>query len=551
VIVTGLCEGFSPPADADSLAYHFAIPKLTIAAGHLLFIPRAFDGAVPLLPQMTYMMALNLGGEQAMTLWCAVSSWGLGAITYAVSRRWLSRNLSLVVALVVLTTPGVVYGAGTGQVETRTAMFVMLAAVAAVRARSEEHVGFAVLAGLGAGFFAASKYPGLLFIAVAGLLIVAQRRWLRSGAAFGISAVIGGAQWYVWNFWNTGDPVFPMLFGLVPYLQSVPWDENQHLFVRDHFMSAERAIPSNLWGFFIYPVLVTFDMFPVFEAGRTGLGPYTLLIAPFAVIGAWQRGRGAFKSLWFALAIISLGFYALWFFGGASQRIRHLLPIYPVIVTGLTISAAALLRTSQWRGPIIFAVAVTLLLQLAGQGVAAYKYVRYVTSTEGREEFLRQNVNFYSAAEWVNAHLLPSDKILVARRDLVYLIAPKVFYANTDTEARVDIRGETTDAARFWRQLRGQNITHLLAGPVIEGRTLGENEPGGLSVLAAKLIAADCATVLAKIPILTTVESRTLERRYPSSDTFEAIALDPPRCRFERDAPDTRLGSDILQAGAG
>ena len=64
-----LLEGMSPPADADTLAYHFALPKQFIGAGRLEFVPRAVDGAVPLLPHMTYTMALALGGERAMTLW--------------------------------------------------------------------------------------------------------------------------------------------------------------------------------------------------------------------------------------------------------------------------------------------------------------------------------------------------------------------------------------------------------------------------------------------------------------------------------------------------
>lgn len=44
-----LLEGLAPPADADTLAYHFALPKQFLQAGTLEFVPRAVDGAVPLL----------------------------------------------------------------------------------------------------------------------------------------------------------------------------------------------------------------------------------------------------------------------------------------------------------------------------------------------------------------------------------------------------------------------------------------------------------------------------------------------------------------------
>ena len=65
VFTFDLLEGLSPPSDADSLAYHFALPRQFLEAGALVFQPRALDGAIPLLTQMTYVPALGLGGERA------------------------------------------------------------------------------------------------------------------------------------------------------------------------------------------------------------------------------------------------------------------------------------------------------------------------------------------------------------------------------------------------------------------------------------------------------------------------------------------------------
>ncbi|NQU57171.1 MAG: hypothetical protein HQ513_08045 [Rhodospirillales bacterium] len=84
-------EGVSPPADADSLAYHFATPKLFLEAGRIFFIPRAVDGAAPLLLQMTYTSALGLGGEKALTLWTMVSGWGAALLLYVLARNHMSR----------------------------------------------------------------------------------------------------------------------------------------------------------------------------------------------------------------------------------------------------------------------------------------------------------------------------------------------------------------------------------------------------------------------------------------------------------------------------
>ena len=69
----------APPADADTLAYHFVVPRKFLLDATLNFIPRAIDGAVPLLVQMTYVPALALGGEGAATLWALVSGWAAAA----------------------------------------------------------------------------------------------------------------------------------------------------------------------------------------------------------------------------------------------------------------------------------------------------------------------------------------------------------------------------------------------------------------------------------------------------------------------------------------
>ncbi len=283
VMVFNLLEGLSPPADADSLAYHFALPKLFLAKGRLVFVPRAADGAIPLLQQMTYMTALGIGGERALTLWSMFGGWGAAALVYAISRRHLDVNWSLVVALVFLTTPAVVYGAGNGQVEVTNAMFTLAAAVAVADALATGRIGYAVVAGLLAGFFAGSKYTGLAVAFSLGLTVLFQRRWLAHGAALSTAFLIAGGQWYAWNWWNTGDPLFPMLYGLVEYRKGFPWNQAQNTIFKN-MMNNYRGVPANLWWLFLYPFKATLDPAPEFQSLRIGFGPYVLVMLPPAVV---------------------------------------------------------------------------------------------------------------------------------------------------------------------------------------------------------------------------------------------------------------------------
>ena len=63
VLFQDVLEAMAPPADADSLHYHFALPKKFVVEGIVSFVPRAITGAIPLLLHMSYSAAYALGGE--------------------------------------------------------------------------------------------------------------------------------------------------------------------------------------------------------------------------------------------------------------------------------------------------------------------------------------------------------------------------------------------------------------------------------------------------------------------------------------------------------
>lgn len=459
-----LLEGLAPPADADSLAYHFALPKLFITEGRLFFIERAMDGAVPLLNQMTYIPALALGGETAMTLWTMFSGWAVTALLYSICRRHMDRRWSLAVAVIFLTVPAVIYGGGSGQVEVRNALFILIAAVSVAQAVTTGDLRHAALAGLAVGFFMAAKYIGLLFALACGLSILLQKRWFAHGLVLTIVAFVAGGQWYVWNALHTGDPVFPMLFGVLDYSTVPFWNSEHATSLQKMFLENEQAVPSNALWLILYPFVATFSGYKQFESGRTGFGPYLLLVLPFALAGAWQFRHRLRHHPLFTVAVIAVLFYALWFLIGSSQRIRHLTPVLPLILLVLTLAAH---RWAFARGtikPLMAVVIVTLGFQLAAYSLFGLNYARYFVSGETREVFLRRNVHSYDVVPWINENLSSDDRLYLISRQLNYLLDVPYFYASTRQEGQIDIRPNANDPQLFLRQLKVLGISHLLVG---------------------------------------------------------------------------------------
>lgn len=530
IVALGLdvLEGLSPPADADTMAYHFALPKLFWQEGRLIFVPRAVDGAIPLLIQMTYIPALGLGGERALTLWTMVSGWGVAAALYFLGRHHLDRPWSLALVLIWLTTPVVLYGGGSGQIEVRNAGFVIVAVAAVIRGRETGMLRYAVLAGLAAGLFVGAKYTGLLFAAAAGGAVLTLRRPVMALFGFSLAVGLAGFQWYAWNWAHTGDPVFPLLYGVLDYGNSGLWDAAHDRAMRQNLFAGERALPIDLSSALAYPFLATFATHPIFDSERAGLGPYLLLALPFAGAGAWRfRGRLVASPLFPAALIIAV-YYGLWFFSGSSQRVRHLVPVYPAALMLATVVAGRWGKAAGGARPLLVAAALSLGLQLAGHGASSLNYARHIFSGESRDAFLMRNLAGYESVRWINRHLGPRDKILITNRQMGYHLAVPYFFANITFQAQLDILPDADNAAVYFRQLRDLGVSHILSTVFpAEGIPADGDNRGSLQWQA--LLARGCAEEIGRVGYRP-ISSRSLAAWQNNGSQQAILRLVGPDC---------------------
>lgn len=522
ILAIAVFEALSPPTDADSLAYHFALPKLFLEAGRLVFVPRAIDGAVPLLPQMTYMAALGIGGERAMTVWVMLTGWGAAAVVYAAARRYLDRLHATLLAAAFYTVPAVLYGAGSGQAEVKLSMFALMAAAALVRAMRTDDARLCILAGLGAGFFIGGKFTGLLFAACCLAVILCGRSRLRLGAAFAAASFVAGCQWLLWNWGHTGDPTFPMLYRWLGADPAI-WTASHDAYFRAAWNAGETPLARTPWNLLAYPALATFLPLPAFDAGRTGFGPLPALLIPFAAVVAWRARRDIARSELWAMAAVCLLFYVAWFLIGPSQRLRHLLPLLPIAMVVLAASARRWAAEAGCGAAVALALGATIAIQGAGEIVYAKRYVERAVGGESRESFLARSVAGYPAVSWVNAHLAKDSRVTTDIRQLVYLLNVPAFYAHPVDQAQLDLSpaGRVDD---FLTRARRLGITHVVAV-----RSGGRPSEAGLSRLAEAALAEGCGSVAAEVPI-PVIASRTLAAPRDAGETAAIIQLSGPNC---------------------
>jgi hypothetical protein len=346
------------------------------------------------------------------------------------------------------------------------ALFVMAGAWAVARSLETGRISFAVLAGLAAGFLAGAKYMGLLFVAAAGLVILFQRGGIRpglvAGLSFGIAALAAGFQWYAWNTVHTGDPVFPMFFEWLGRDDLNFWSVDYTAWFKKTLRLIERDVPRSIWWFIGYPFKATFDSLPLFEARRTGIGPFGMLILPFAVFGAWVLRDRILRSRLFPFAVVCALFYALWFFTGSSQRIRHLLPVLPLFLMVMAVAAVRFAEMKKIHPPLLAAAGLTLIVQLAGHGIFSLAYLKHLAGNDSREAFLSRNVLVYDVVPWINANLGPKDRIALADRQILYYLNVPYFFASPNVQARVELRPSEINLRTLHRQLQEVGVTHVL-----------------------------------------------------------------------------------------
>lgn len=222
LLVVPLVNALAPSdtMDWDSLAYHFAVPKLWIEAGRMEYIPFIHHSNFPFAVENLFAWGLQWGGEpgaKGFTLGFLV--FGL-MVVFGLARRLFGPTYAGWAAVALAGVPVVLWETGSGYIDVAHGLFAGLGMVYLAQAASAEEGRREdwLLGGLLLGLAMATKYTGLQTAIAAGavvsILLVRrkeQKRWLGLSLAAALAFLVG-APWYVRNGVETGNPVYPFFY---------------------------------------------------------------------------------------------------------------------------------------------------------------------------------------------------------------------------------------------------------------------------------------------------------------------------------------------------
>ncbi|NQT17894.1 MAG: hypothetical protein HQ582_34400, partial [Planctomycetes bacterium] len=231
------------------------VPKEFFQQGYVGFLPHNVYGNMPMGTEMLSLLAMTLAGDwwvgalagkTVIAMFTPLTALGL----LAAGRRFVSPTAGVVAAVLYISIPWIVQVSSLGLVEGASACYLFLA-VYALMLENREGVSRAaedgrgegempkkrgvsrfLLAGLLAGGAVACKYPAVLFVVVplaAWILLDGNRelvgKLLGRGKGPGrvcltpllvflLAVVVGSGAWFGKNWAFTGNPTYPLLYGV-------------------------------------------------------------------------------------------------------------------------------------------------------------------------------------------------------------------------------------------------------------------------------------------------------------------------------------------------
>ena len=452
------------PATAfDSTMYFLASAKIYVHTHQLVFTPYLRLPVLTQLNEMLFVLALMFSDDITTQ---AIQMLMLAIVVVAVfafSRRYFSKETAWWSTAILLTSPMVLFAGVFAYVDVSLLLFGTLAAYAFWNWLGARERGWLLLTGVFCGFAASTKYPGLFFPFVFGLvtlyIAIHERKYSLPLQLAAVTLALAG-PWYLRNFLLTGNPVFPFLPRVFGYT----------------FWSAEDVD----------------KLTAVMRGIGFGRGPRALLLLPWHLAFRQDVFYGAFKLTtiyFFAFPLVAvfmvkdarvrkltgfaLAFTLFWFF--SDQELRYLLPAVPMITVATAASLDMLLRAvplvRNWSRHWLVTALVSVALVSSG-----YKFVRDFWRMSGpipvtqqqRDNYLTVILPSYPAYKFLNEFKGENYRVFALHDVNLAYFADGTFMGDIFGPARYDpIVNNLQDGRALYSELRRLRADFFLVNSTV------------------------------------------------------------------------------------
>jgi len=490
-----------PPTDWDGLLYHLTAPKIFIEHHQIIPGIDAHPFYYYYLSQVQFIYAMLLWGDITAKLLHPIYGLFLVGLVYLTSHRHLHPKTGWLAVLVCISMPMITVLAGFAYNDLILAFYQLIAVYAFVNSQTEGDLNqsrlWLFLCGIFAGLAMGLKYTSFITSLTIGLILVWQllnvvlkrstkisQRIFVNILIFSVTTIIIASPLYIKNYFFTGNPVYPFVFG------GLFWDE----FRATWYQQAGTGIGWSMSMILTLPIWITLGIRDVnYFDGR--LGPLFLVFFPLILLYAFGYRRNNRPLAFNLLLIFALAQYFFWMLGVVGSKslwqsrllLTGLVIVSPIIgwiwfdLKHLDKPAFSLHRF------ISLLVGVVLIFNLIEVGLRVIEHhpMAYLTGQESRENYLKRRLGgHYIAMQRMNETLTDDAVVLFLWEPRTYLCKmecrPDVFldkmahteylYHQADTIAGVWHNEGITHILLFNQGLRfiQDNGTEVLSEPAVE-----------------------------------------------------------------------------------
>lgn len=456
-----------PPYMRDDVIYHLLVPKQLFADGGFGFDPYNINSNFPMVFELPLVLTFLAEGWGSPFFANYLVLLGLCTSFYLMAVRVfeIRHTIALPAVLLMATTPVVYDQVRSCYVELFMSLLVLLTFYNYFLFRSDRSQSkFWYLTMMFAGLLCATKYTGgvfVIFILAVEFFSGKDRGLYYRGALISVTACL---PWYLKNWIQLGNPVFPLLGFLFPS-EFVSVERSifyKHLFADYH---AGRSLTDYL----LLPWRLLTGYAPPVEAGRLGFGGKLSLFLIFAyasIAACFQKNDlsplSSFKKVVGLLFLCCAVFWIV-----TSHQVRFLLPVFILAaLSGLSVV------NTHWRrlklpAIILFGLVLVQNIVNIGSTMNEEKITGLVSGQLSQEQFLNHHMPIsHRMAAKLNQLLNPENHRLLAvgnfGRNYYYDVQ---VLTNTYYEAEILANAFKTDKVEpgiFESFVRKERITHLL-----------------------------------------------------------------------------------------
>jgi hypothetical protein len=467
------------------MIHHLAIPKLWLAHGGFYEIPWANFSYFPMNIDLLYLIPLYFKNDIVPKFIHFAFGLGTGLLVYNYIKNRLSKNWGLLGFLIFFTAPVIIRLSTTAYVDLGMTFFTTASILAFVRWRDGTYkdTKWLVLSAVCMGLAAGSKYNALIAWLFLNLMMVFYYSRdtekglpaLRYGLAFFAIALLVVSPWFIKNYIQTGNPIYPLF---------------------DQFFRADSGWASNIFHrreivfgeSFLETILIPIR---IFFQGKDGsaqffdgaLNPILIIMLPFAFLN-----RELNRDKMFFLLFSVFFFFAAYFL--TVVRIRYILPVIPFLAI---LSVVGIKNVVNWAGKKsgmirhagLFGIPAIVIILISFNFLYVKNYfnsiqpVKYILNQETRDEFLTRHVGSYPAVKYINENLLDDARIFLmflGRRGY-YLNRPYYHEQSFGMNVISNMVKASGDRQDFQAYLRSLDCTHILMRTDLVNKYLHDNFP--------------------------------------------------------------------------